>query len=146
MKGFSKLHVACTLLCCCLPAVALAFPEGQWTVTFYSETGSGRSTQGVCINGDGTWVGTTFAGWSGQWYRNGNDLRLHGNYASGSGNDAFELTRITKKLLTGYFQEWSPGASYDNWGTMKHQFEGKTCDAATLAESGVPFANPGEPQ
>jgi hypothetical protein len=129
MKLLSKLFAACIVVCGSMPAVTwAAFPEGQWTATFNSEVGKGTGvTQGICIQAGRTWFSTTFANWSGKWYLKGNDLHLQGNYAAGAGNDAFELTRITSGLVTGYFQEWRDDNSFNNWGTMSLTFVSATC-------------------
>lgn len=111
-----------------------AWPAGQYTVAFYGDKTSGSGTQGICIVSDGTWYGTTFSGWSGKWFLKGNELHMHGNYAAGAGNDAFELNRIANALATGYWQEWRDDSSYDNYVTVKFSKTSDTCASAASTE------------
>jgi hypothetical protein len=110
-----------------------AFPEGQWTVYFYSEVGLGTSVQGICLASGGTWYGTTFSAWGGVWNRKSNDIHIRGNYASGDGNDGWEMSRVTNTLLTGYYQEWRDSLSHNDQGTMRLVYKSAVCDAAAAA-------------
>ena len=130
MKKLSKLLMAFVINIGLMSTLAFAFPDGLWTATYYSEVSGGSGTQGICIVADGTWYSTTFPAWSGKWYRKGNDVHIHGNYAAGAGNDAWELTRISNSLITGYWQEWSDDGTFDNYLTVRFNKDSATCPAA----------------
>jgi hypothetical protein len=137
MKTLKFLAVLVTIM----PVLAFA-TTGQYKVTFQSENQGGYiSTQDICIVKDGTWYGTSFPNWSGKWFKNGNDVHLHGNYAFGYGNDAFELTKILPNLLTGYWQEWTDDGSYDNYLTVKFEKTSNYCAQPFTARS-VSKVNP----
>lgn len=121
---------------------AAAWPAGQYTVSFYGDSSPGNGSQGICIVSGGTWYGTTFSSWSGVWFSRGNDLHMHGNYSAGTGNDAFELTKISNGLSTGYWQEWRDDGSFNNYVTAKFQFTSATCNPPASPESGVVDGNP----
>jgi hypothetical protein len=108
-----------------------AFPEGQWTVDTYKEsTGAFYSKVGICIKADGTWNLTTpiESSGSGYWMMRGNDIHLHGNlHDSLELNESVELTRVTSRLLTGYWQEWINGGSLNLYFTTKWTFSSATC-------------------
>lgn len=147
MKKIGKLFIGCILIIGLMSTAAFAaFPEGQWTATFYSEVFGGSGTQGICIQAGGTWYSDTFAGWSGYWYRKGNDIHLHGNYAAGAGNDAWELTRISNNLLTGYWQEWSDDGLFNNYLTTRFNFASATCNPLPAAQAAPQTNNPSEGQ
>jgi hypothetical protein len=122
------------LLAVFVPEIAnAAFPAGQWKAIFYSETVGGTGTEGICIvevvpGVSGTWYSTIFPAWSGNWFRRGNDIHLHGNFSDGVFSSAWELTRINTRLLTGYSQEWKNDGSFNNYFTTRFDLLKLTCD------------------
>lgn len=129
-----------------LPAIATAkppFPQGQWEMRFFMEkpTAGATGTQGICFNADGTWYSPTFPAWDGFWYMKGNDVHMQGNYASGAGNDAIELTRISGTLITGYWQEWRDDYSTLAYLTARFFYTKDVCDPP-LAPSTDSGGNP----
>ncbi|HRC84678.1 MAG TPA: hypothetical protein PK413_03615 [Thermoanaerobaculia bacterium] len=143
MKTFGLFLLLPTLLGLALPsASAAAFPEGQWTASYYSELGLGSGSQGICIQPGGTWYSDTFPAWSGTWFRRGNDVHLRGNYAGGNGNDAFELTRIHNRLQTGYWQEWHDDGGFQNFLTTSFTMTSTACN---VPADGGPFDPHAEP-
>jgi len=111
------------------PTLALAdFPAGQWTMSYYSEVGMGNGTHGICIQAGGTWYSDTYRGWSGKWFRKGNDIHLQGNYAEGAGNTAFDLTLTSSRLLTGYWQDWRDDNSHNYYSRVKFDFQKAACN------------------
>ncbi len=127
-----------------IPVLAsAAFPAGQYTATFISESSPfGIATQGICIEDGGTWYSTTFSSWSGKWFLKGNDLHLHGNYDSGLGNDAFELTKVLPNNFSGYWQEWRDDGTYDNYLTVQFRKTGAVC--ALPVSASVSGGNPAQ--
>jgi hypothetical protein len=130
LKMLSKLLIVLIAMGGLIPSLALAdFPAGQWTMTSYSEVNVGPKTDGICIQDGGTWYSDTFSGWSGKWFRKGNDIHLHGNYSTGDGNTAFELTLINFRLLTGYLQEWRDRNPLDyNFARVQFIFQKASCN------------------
>ena len=60
-------------------AAMAASPVGQWNAKFYIEPNLAKgATQGVCYEPDGTWFSTTFAGWHGGWFQDGDRFRWYG--------------------------------------------------------------------
>jgi hypothetical protein len=117
-----------------IPSLALAdFPAGQWAMNSYSENGYGPGIHGICIQSGqtqnkGTWYSDTATGWSGNWFRKGNNIHLHGNYRGGDGNSAFELTLINYKLLTGYWQDWTDNNVDSNFSRVQFIFQNASCN------------------
>jgi len=134
LKIFGKLLTVCILTGGLIPSVALAvFPAGQWTMMSYSEVGLGPATHGICFQigetqNKGTWYSDTATGWSGKWFRRGNDIHLQGNYTGGAGNSAFELTYINYKLLTGYWQDWKDDNLFNNYSRVQFTFQKESCN------------------
>ena len=151
MKNIKSVLLSLFIVSSLIPTLTFAtgsFPAGQYTVAFYNEFGAGTGTQGICLEGSGstgTWYSDTFSAWSGKWFRKGNDIHLHGNYADGQGNDAFELTRISSQLLTGYWQEWRDDGSHDAYVTAKFGFKKAKCNPP-VAVRATPDGNPTQGQ
>lgn len=134
LKMLSKLLIVLIALGGLIPPLALAdSPAGQWSMNYYSEVGYGLGTHGICIQSGqtlnkGIWYSDTATGWSGNWYRRGNDIHLQGNYSGGAGNSAFELTLINFKLLTGYWQDWKDDNSINNFSRVEFIFQKASCN------------------
>lgn len=77
-----------------LMASAGAPTPGEYTV---------GGIQNICLQAAGTWYGTTFSGWGGQWENAGAKTFIYGNYAAGVGNDAMFLKNGKS---SGVWQEW----------------------------------------
>jgi len=78
--------------------------------------------QEICLQEGGTWYGTTFPGWGGQWLLSGTETVIFGNYASGEGNDSI----IVGKTAT--WDEWRDDLSYSNFSTDDVTHVKKKCD------------------
>lgn len=70
--------------------------------------------QEICLQAAGTWYSPTFSGWGGYWeiVTGGKFAKteLHGNYASGAGNDS-----ILVKGKTASWNEWRDSETYMNY-------------------------------
>ena len=125
----------------CGAPIAKGWPTGQWTVTSYNDqTGNTKqATQGICIVGDGTWYGTTYADWGGDWFKKGNDLHMNGNFWDGAGNDIFEFDKVAGWHMDGYWQEWTDDFTTEFWFTAKWQKKSNTCapPAAQVSDPGM---------
>ena len=125
-----KMMVAVAVVLFCLGVaapVSAGWPLGQWELKNYDDqTGNTlNTTNGICIVAGGTWYSTIFPSWSGNWFMKGNDLHLNGNYST-DGNDAFELTKIGKWHMDGYWQEWHDGNPVGFY-TVKWAKKSNTC-------------------
>ena len=97
-------------------------PVGLWTAKWAFDTSAPMAqvgTQQVCFLSNGTWVGTTFPGWSGHWFQKGNaaagmgdHVSASGNYASNVGNDAWQFDFVTVNMMTGPWVEWRDNFTY----------------------------------
>jgi hypothetical protein len=65
--------------------------------------------QNICLQSSGSWYGTTFSGWGGQWQSQGAKTYIYGNYASGAGNDGMFLKNGRS---SGVWQEWRDDLSF----------------------------------
>ena len=126
------------LFCSLSPIAAIAaFPAGQWTTRFYSDTNSGFTSLGggVCIKADGTWYADTtntppFT--LGFWVMKGNDLHLHRGPEGTAATQTAELTRTGPNLLTGYWQQWydderDVGINNQHYLQVSLSFKSATC-------------------
>lgn len=116
--------------------VTQPFSAGQWT--FDSTTGSTGvlySTNGICLQSGGKWFATTSGPGSGSWYLKDRKLLLHGNYANskigGAVNDAFELTVLNQKQMSGFLQEWNDIGAYNGYYSTKWTFVSAKCNPAS---------------
>lgn len=69
--------------------------------------------QQICLVSDGTWYGETYSGWGGMWGAGPTKedaTLLHGNYASGAGNDAMVIRGKTVD-----WTEWQDDESYQSF-------------------------------
>ena len=97
-------------------------PVGLWTAHWAFDTSAPMAqtgTQQVCFLSNGTWFGTTFPAWSGQWFEKGNaaagmgdHVSASGNYASNVGNDAWQFDFVTVNMMTGPWVEWRDNFAY----------------------------------
>lgn len=124
-------------------------PVGQWNMTFYyDDQGFAQGgTEGLCFEGGpskGTWYSTTFAGWSGDWWRKGgssNVILLKGNYESGLGNDGAKIELISLSLMTGSMVQWRDDNSVIQWIQVRLNKQSAICDPPALMSisgTGVP--------
>ena len=101
------LAVALVLL---IPGMVLAKacppPPGQYDLVV-----DGASLQQICLEAAGTWYGTTFPGWSGQYVVDDKVLYLFGNYQGGAGNDTMVFGKCGHKK-DGTWIEWRDGFSF----------------------------------
>lgn len=117
------------LICTLIPSIAnAAFPAGQWTNEFYSEIDGKYYKHYFCIKQDSTWFGTSYGG-NGHWFMKGNDIHLNGKHTQINMKEAYELTKVNSKLLTGYVQQWLDDGSYSDYYTTKWTFTSATCAA-----------------
>jgi hypothetical protein len=94
---------------------------GQWELT-----GSGGAVQQICIVAGGTWYGTTFAAWGGQWSYDGTQTVIYGNYSSGAGNDVILVDNSP------VWTEWLDDLSYQNVQNVVVTHVKKKCDSAPV--------------
>jgi hypothetical protein len=115
-------------------------PVGQWNLTFYyDDAGFAQgATQGICFEGGpskGTWYSTTFAGWSGDWWRKGgisDTIMLKGNYNSGEGNDGAKVELLNTSLMTGSWVEWRDSGLSLYWFQVRLNKQDTICDPPAL--------------
>lgn len=116
--------------------------SGSYTITYLSgpsHTATGTQclvfTQTGSIDGfpnSGTWVATTFSGFSGNFVYDGSDLRFYGEFSGGSGVIAHHVKRATSTTLKGGFDDFGDpgtGAANDGRITLK---KGCTAGASRL--------------
>jgi hypothetical protein len=130
---------------------------GMWRLAFFNDNSPGMSalaTQTLCILPNGTWFGTTFPNWGGNWFDkglnaagNGDRVRLLGNYAGGDGNDGAELHFINANLMTGAWTEWRDATGgFRVWTTVTLTRVGGACPrqprAAPAAQAREERRNP----
>ena len=112
----------CLLLCFLLVSLApLSASEpttvGSWNVTFYLEPGHALgATQCVVftltggIVGEpisGTWLSTTFVGWNGQWFQEGDRVQWYGFTDAGLATSEFGQL-VHNNLMAGEFNHFLP--------------------------------------
>jgi hypothetical protein len=131
MKTFSSL-VLTAAVALPLAATAAAPTPGEYSI---------GGVQQICLVGDGTWYGTTFSGWGGQWSNAGAKTYIFGNYASGSGNDAMFLKNGRSK---GVWQEWRDDLSFSLVQTGVSMDKVSSSCAPPAAQSQRGAANPME--
>jgi hypothetical protein len=89
----------------------------RWTVTCYNDPSSAhttQATQGICffpyaVLGQGIagiWYSDTFPDWNGRYYQEGDQVRMHGDYADNNGHDGFEWDVVSAKTGAGHWTEW----------------------------------------
>jgi hypothetical protein len=130
-------------------SVQAGLPVGQWNMTFYYDDQgfTQGGTEGLCFEGGpskGTWYSTTFAGWSGDWWRKGGNsdiVMLKGNYDSGLGNDGAVLELISVSLMTGSMVQWRDDTSYVDWIKVRLNKQSSICDPQPLVNMAT-TANP----
>ena len=121
-------------------SVQAAPPVGQWNVTFYNDDAgfTQGATQGICFEGGpskGTWYSTTYAGWSGDWWRKGGIsevIMFHGNYDSGAGNSAAKVELINTSSMAGSSMTWGDSGSSTGWDQVRLNKQSTICDPAPL--------------
>lgn len=128
----AALMVACSTA---LVSVAWAVPPhrpdlvnggNRWTITFYDDSDPGHqewATQGICFYPAGnvgthqryTWASDTFPDWNGTATQEGDQIDMHGDYASNVGHDGMEWELVTvspRDVGTGHWQEWREDAGF----------------------------------
>lgn len=98
----------------------------KWFLDAYDDTDPGHNlinTVGLCFKYDGiqgthqryTWYSDTFKGWQGTASQEGDQIFMHGVYASGKGRDAVQVTIVIdtpRSGSVGHWQEWRDDGSY----------------------------------
>ena len=86
-----------------------ATPVGQWNYKAFNEPDLEKGPlHGICFVADGTWYSTTFTGWSGQWYQNGDRIRFYGTTGVVSTAEFGQFISTTK--FSGEFVHFFPTA------------------------------------
>jgi hypothetical protein len=98
-------------------AMARELAPGQWNL---------GGIQEICLVAGGTWYGTTFASWGGEWTYDGTQTVIFGNYDSGGGNDSILVD--THPVWT----EWRDDLSYTFVDSITITHVKKKCDAAPV--------------
>jgi hypothetical protein len=135
----------------------VTFVPGSYTLTYLS--GPSHTPTGVqCLDftlsagsvdgfaKSGTWVATTFAGFSGNWVQDGSDLRFYGTYGSGEGVIAHHVKVSAQAILKGGFDDFNPlasGAAAANDGriTLQAGCAGPMQGSRTASPSGAARAS-----
>jgi hypothetical protein len=94
---------------------------GQWELS-----ASDGAVQQICLVAGGTWYGTTFAGWGGQWTFVGTQTVIYGNYSSGAGNDVILVDKAP------VWTEWLDDLSYAEVQDVVVTHVKEKCDAAPV--------------
>jgi hypothetical protein len=120
-----------------------ASPVGQWDFKGFSMPDlKPGPLQGICFvagitNSDGTlsgiWYSTTFAGWSGQWFQNGDRIRFYGTTGSVSTAEFGQF--ISNNRFSGEYVHFIPPApvATNSLGNFSMTRTGLTCDPAAAS-------------
>lgn len=136
MKRFYRWALVSTWLAC-TPLAALAQPApnvfaggNHWNITFYDDRSPAHTqwaTQGICFfpfaaagtHVSGMWYSTTFPDWNGRYTQEGDQVKMHGDYALNVGHDGMTWEITTAKTGAGEWKEWreNPGVGTTiGWG------------------------------
>lgn len=143
-----------------LPLVAVAVPPhspdlvqggNRWTITAYDDSAPGQTqwaTQGLCFYPIGVfgthqryyWVSDTFPDWNGIATQEGDQVFMHGDYATDVGHDGMQWEIVTMSRSNegaGHWHEWREDGRYGRtigFANAKLVRVGK-CRFATFDES-----------
>lgn len=115
-------------------------PVGLWLLHWSFDTSAGMApvgTQKICFLSNGTWIGTTFPAWSGQWFQKGNNVSgngdhvsLVGNYAANVGNDGFQIDFADVNRMSGTWSEWRDNFVFLGWARVTFDRQAGACPTA----------------
>ena len=118
---------------------------GPWTLTFYLEPNHTiAATQCVTFTktsdqvgeaNSGTWSSSSFAGWSGEWYQEGDKFHFYGFTSSGLATHE-EGSLISSARGFGEFDHYVPGATSSAGGFALVKVS--TCPVAAVRAGGDP--------
>src|SRR4029077_4810174 len=113
-RPFLAASFAAAMLATASPAPAQVAPNnpvGLWLLHWSFDSSASMAqvgTQKICFLSNGTWFGTTFPAWSGQWFQKGNNasgngdrVSMAGNYAANVGNDGFQIDFADVNKMSG---------------------------------------------
>jgi len=107
-----------------------ASPVGQWDYrSFVGPNLTQEAKQGICFLADGTWFSTTFHGWNGLWFQNGDRIRFYGT--TGALSTASFGQFISNIKFSGEFANFatSPVVAKDTVGNFFAARTSLTCDS-----------------
>jgi hypothetical protein len=153
-EAMKRVIVAVAIFLILAAGTALAAsPIGQWDYKGFSMPGlQPGPVQGICfIAGvtssdgtvSGTWFSTTFAGWSGQWFQNGDRIRFYGTAGAVSTAELGQF--ISNTRFSGEYVHFTPPApvATNSLGNFSMTRTSSTCDpAAALADFSAANSDP----
>lgn len=154
MEALRKKVAAVTFGCFVFAGSAMAHPPkpnvfdggNKWLITGYIDSTTNHmqvATQEICFlpyvavgtSIQGTWYSTSFPDWNGQYYQEGDELKMTGDYAKDVGHDHMTLVHTTydvpgqvRAMAFKDWTEWQEDGKFGSiigWGNAKLERVGK---------------------
>ena len=128
----------------------------RWTITFFNDASpvhTPQATQGLCffvIGQVGThlryrWYSDTFPDWNGIATQEGDEIRMHGDYAQDVGHDGMDWDIVTARAGSGHWKEWRENGGFGitiGFGNAQFRRVGR-CVSPTAVDVPLPFREDG---
>jgi hypothetical protein len=154
MKPLKKHATVIAISSLLLSGAALSHPPepnvfdggNKWRITFYNDSTVNHqqwATQEICFlpyavvgtSIQGSWYSTSFPDWNGQYYQEGDEVKMTGDYANDVGHDHMTLLHTTydapgqtRGMAFKDWTEWREDGKFGNiigWGNAKLERAGK---------------------